>query len=54
MHGSIEDEPSSLVHDRYAIACKDQKGKTVGLVSKQMHFFVKYDEIVEMKVNGKR
>ena len=58
LNASNEDEPSSLIHDRYAIACKDKNGTTVGhvpkYVSKQIHFFIKYDERVEMKVNGKR
>ena len=43
---------------RYAIACKDKNGKTVGhvlkYVLKQMHFFIKYSGRVEMKVNDKR
>ena len=57
MNASNEDEPSSLVHDRYAIACKDKIGKTVGhipkYVSKQMNFFIKYCGRVKMKVNDK-
>ena len=32
LNASNEDEPSSLVHDRYAIACKDKNGKTVGML----------------------
>ena len=43
---------------RYAIACKDKNGKTVGhvlkYVLKQMHLFIKYSGRVEMKVNDKR
>ena len=58
MNASNEDEQLSLVHDRYTIACKDKNGKAVGhvpkYVSKQMHFFIKYGERVEMKVNGAR
>ena len=54
---SNEDELSSLVHDRHAIACKDKNGRTAGHVakymSKQMHFFIKCGGGVEMKVNGK-
>ena len=58
MNASNEDEPSSLVLDRYAIACKDKNGQTVGQVPqyvlKQVHFFVKYGGRVEVKVNDKR
>ena len=58
LNASNEDEPSSLVHDRYAIGCKDKNGKTVGhvakYVSKQMYFFIKYDKRVEMQANGKQ
>ena len=55
---SKENEPSSIVYDRYAIAWEDKNGKTVGHVprymSKQMHFFIiKYGGRVEMKVNDK-
>ena len=58
LNASNEDEPSSIVRDRYAIACKDKDGKTFGNfskhVSKQMHFFIKYGGRVEIKVSGKR
>ena len=51
---SNEEEQSPLVHDMYAIACKDENGKTVRyfpkFVSKQMHFFIKHGVRVEMKV----
>ena len=54
---SNEDEPSSLVHDRRAIVCKDKNRKTVGYVpkyvSKQIHFFFKQGGGVKIKVNGK-
>ena len=57
MNTSNEDEPSSQVHDRYVITCKDKNEKTVGhvpkYVSKSIHFFIKYDKKMEMKVNGK-
>ena len=53
-----EDVPSPLLHKRYAIACKDENGKTVEhvpeYVSKQIHFFIKYSGRVEMNVNGQR
>ena len=35
---SNEDEPSSLVHDRRAIVCKDKNRKTVGYVPKYVFF----------------
>ena len=45
LNTSNKDEPSSLAHDRYAIAFQDKNGKTVCYisihVSKQMHFFIK-------------
>ena len=53
----LEDELSPLLQDEYTIVGKDN-GKTVGHVhkfmSKQMYFFIKYGDAVEMKVNGKR
>lgn len=58
LNAIIEDVPSPLSHKRYAIACKDENGETVEhvpeYVSKQIHFFIKYGERVEMNVNGKR
>ena len=34
LNASNEDKPSSLVNDRYAVACKDKYGRTVGHNSK--------------------
>ena len=53
-----EDELFSLVHDRYAVACKDKNGKIVGhvpkYVPKPIHFFIKYGGRVKVKVNDNK
>ena len=58
LNASNEDEPSFLVHDRYATACEDKNCKPGGhipkYVSKQMYFFIKCGERIEMKVVFKR
>ena len=53
-----EDELFSLVHDRYAVACKDKNRKIVGHVTKYVpkpiHFFIKYGGRVKVMVNDKK
>ena len=53
-----KDELFSLVHDRYAVPCKDKNGKIVRhvpkYVPKPIYFFIKYGGRVKVKVNGKK
>ena len=52
-----EDKWSYLVHDRYAVACKNEIGKLLGMFPNMYRSkcisFIKYSERVEMKVIGK-
>ena len=53
-----EDDPQSLVHDKYAIALTNSDSFTVGHLSKFMskleHFFVKHDGEIRCEITGSK
>ena len=53
-----EDDPQSLVPDKYAIALANSDSVTVGdlskFVSKLAHFFVKHDGEIRCKITGSK
>ena len=59
MVGYPDDDPMSLVHDRYSIAMKMEEGeRKVGHVSKFMskvtYYFIRHGRVVSGKVVGER
>ena len=53
-----EDDPQSLVHDKYAVALINSESVTVGhlpkFMSKQAHFFIKHAGKIRCEITGSK